>query len=137
MKRLLLSVIILLSFGLQANASYTPSQHKQIDPQRFLQSHKVYSQAERLYHKATALRDQGELLQAFNLYHLSAMHNYAPAQYQLGMMFRHGSGIAKNRDYAKFWIKKAAHNRYAMAIDIYNTFYAKKPQQPLKRYARY
>ena len=137
MKNILVTLLLFSSLLLEAKATYYPSQHKQIEPKRFLQPYQAHNKAKYLYHQATIHRNSGNYKKAFQLYHLSAMKNYAPAQYQLGMMFRHGFGVAKNRDYAKFWIKKATHNRYAMAIDIYNTFYSKKPIAQPKRYARY
>ena len=138
MKNIFATLLLFSSLLLEAKAVYYSSQHKQIEPKRFLQPYyQAHNKAKYLYRQATIYRDSGDYKKAFQLYHLSAMKNYAPAQYQLGMMFRHGFGVAKNRDYAKFWIKKATHNHYAMAIDIYNTFYTKKPVAQPKRYARY
>jgi len=69
---------------------------------------------------------------AFNLFHLSALKNFAPAQYQLGMMFRHGLGVKPNHELARYWLRKAAKRSYPQARDIFNAFYSQK--KTIKQY---
>ncbi len=69
---------------------------------------------------------------AFYYFHKSAVKNYAPAQFQLGMAFRNGIGIRKNQELARYWIRKSAKNRYRDAINIFNRYYSKK--QPIKQF---
>ena len=66
------------------------------------------------------------LRKAFNLFHSSAVKNYAPAQYQVGMAFREGLGVRINQELAKYWFKKASRNRYIDAINILKRFYSKR-----------
>jgi TPR repeat protein len=66
------------------------------------------------------------LRKAFNLFHSSALKNYAPAQYQLGLAFREGLGVRENQELAKYWFKKASRNRYIDAINILKKFYSKR-----------
>jgi TPR repeat protein len=67
-----------------------------------------------------------DLRKAFNLFHSSALKNYAPAQYQLGLAFRHGLGVRQNQELAKYWFRRASKNRYMDAVNIFKKFYSKR-----------
>jgi len=67
-----------------------------------------------------------DLRKAFNLFHSSALKNYAPAQYQLGLAFRYGLGVRANQELAKYWFRRASRNRYIDAINIFKRFYSKR-----------
>jgi len=70
---------------------------------------------------------QVDLRRAFNLFHISALKNYAPAQYQLGLAFRNGAGVRENQELARYWFKKASKNRpYRVLLIFFTKYYSKK-----------
>jgi len=48
-------------------------------------------------------------------YRKAAEQNYAPAQYNLGLCYEHGNGVAANRVEAAKWYRKAAEQNYVDA----------------------
>jgi TPR repeat protein len=86
------------------------------------------------YRLASRYRDgEGVVLdfkKAFNLFHRSALKKFAPAQYQLGMMFRHGVGVKTNHELARYWLRKSAQNAYPKAKNIFYHFYSQKERSP-------
>lgn len=54
---------------------------------------------------------------AYELFTESANANYAPAQYNLGVMYLNGEYVTKNENQAISLIKKAAKQNYKLAVD--------------------
>ena len=54
-------------------------------------------------------------VEAVKWYRKAAEQNYAPAQYNLGLCYEHGNGVAENRVEAAKWYRKAAEQNYADA----------------------
>lgn len=58
---------------------------------------------------------------AFEWFLKSAKQDFPIAQYELGCMYRDGTGVAKNRSEAERWLRKAAEQKYQKAKDALNS----------------
>ena len=65
---------------------------------------------------------------AFELFEKSARVDYAPALYNLGIMYLNGESVAKNENIALMYIKKAAKQKYQLAVDYMNKYNMVKMQ---------
>ena len=65
-------------------------------------------------------RRRGEgSVEAVKWYRKAAEQNYAKAQYNLGVCYEHGEGVAKDPVEAVKWYRKAAEQNYAKAQKIW------------------
>ena len=60
------------------------------------------------------------VITVFELFHKSADTGYAPAQYNLGVMYLNGEHVKKNDEIGIAYIKKAAKQKYQLAVDYMN-----------------
>jgi TPR repeat protein len=131
-----ITVLIILNINI-LNAKTTI--HHSAVQQRFLSilaDAKNGQNPKALYNLANIYRDgiitKHNYRKAFHLYHKSALREFPPSQYQLGMAFRHGIGVKVNHELAKYWLRKAARNNYRDAKIIFNLYYSKK--RAIKQY---
>ena len=78
-------------------------------------NHGNYAKAQviRSYHFDFAIQQDYE--QAVHWYTKSAKQGYAPAQYNLGLMYHNGAGVEQDSKQAAYWWEKAALLGYAAA----------------------
>ena len=55
--------------------------------------------------------------EALRWYNLSALQGYAPAQYNLGLIYANGQGVIPNKRIAKDWFGKACDNGFQEGCD--------------------
>lgn len=72
-----------------------------------------------VYHQGCGVI-QKNYQKAFELYQKSVELNYAPAQYNLGIMYINGESVKKNRKVGMSYIKKAAKQDYPLAVEFMN-----------------
>ncbi|GAB7140314.1 sel1 repeat family protein [Deferribacterales bacterium RsTz2092] len=70
---------------------------------------------------------------AFEWYHQAAVQGHIAAQYNLGLMYRFGQGIARNDDRAIYWYTKAADKGYELAMLALADMYYKSNSRDLER----
>lgn len=63
--------------------------------------------------------------EAVKWYRKAAEKGYAPAQYNLGNMYRYGKGIAKDIQEARRWYRKAANHGHENAKEALKRLNAK------------
>lgn len=61
-----------------------------------------------------------DLKKAYELFSKSANANYAPAQYNLGVMYLNGEYVRKSEEIGVSYIKDAAKQKYQLAVDYMN-----------------
>jgi TPR repeat protein len=73
--------------------------------------------------RETAVNSTGEQTdqQVFNWYQKAAEAGEAEGQYQVGLMYSEGKGVAKNLQKANFWLNKAKKGGYHLASDAMNS----------------
>lgn len=60
------------------------------------------------FQRANAAYDQGNYAEAKPVFEALALKGYASAQYNLGLMYNNGNGVAQNYAVARQWYEKAA-----------------------------
>ena len=69
-------------------------------------------------------RIEQNLQEAFKCFHRSALKGYAPAQYELALLFHYGMGVRQNQELAKLWFSRAARKGDYRSQTILYRFYA-------------
>lgn len=72
------------------------------------------------YELAILCKDANDLQAAFKWFEKSAQSEYAPAQYELGLMYYYGKGVAKNNKNAAKWIESAYNAGNEDAKKVWN-----------------
>lgn len=73
----------------------------------------------------SAQPDAASHLKAHEYFSQSAAANYAPAQYELGLLYGTGKGVAVSQEKAREWYEKSANGKYAPAQYNLALMYAK------------
>src|SRR5574342_161100 len=86
--------------------------------------------------------ERGDYTQAMNLWHPLAAQGDAPAQFNLGLMYRHGQGVPQDFQEALKWYSKAADQGHAWAQFNLGVMYRQgqgtpqNPQEAVKWYRK-
>lgn len=82
------------------------------------------SDTEQLLNQGTAAYEHGDYASAFKLMSQLARQGDAPAQYNLGLMYTKGQGVAQDYRQARYWYEKAANRSLARAQNNLGSLYA-------------
>src|SRR5262245_66376918 len=74
--------------------------------------------------------ERGDYVQAMNLWQPLAAQGDAPAQFNLGLMYRHGLGVPQDFEEALKWYRKAAEQGHAWAQFNLGVWYGKGKALP-------
>jgi hypothetical protein len=129
MKRVII-ILILLNISLVSAKTTTSTLEMQKRFLNLLADVKRRETPKNLYALATIYREgvvtKLDQRKAFHLYHKSALKNFSPSEYQLGMAFRHGIGVKINHEKARYWLRKASKHNHRDASIIFRLYYSKK-----------
>lgn len=87
------------------SSSQSLSQTPTVVSDSFIEARNLYSYGMKLYNDAGSDKD---LSKAFKLFKQSAINGFPRAGYQLGLMYRDGTGIARNKNESVKWLRRAA-----------------------------
>ncbi len=92
------------------------------------------SLADKWFHEASALWDEGRIKEAFRLFLAAAKAGDSSSQVNVGFFYDTGQGVKKSRTQAMYWYRKAARRGDAAAATNIGTVYRdeKRPRLALR-----
>lgn len=119
----LAGIVVAISMSASVNAAdFAPSYGPATDPtQRFGAPENSARPGETFFYKAARAASREEYKFAIDMYRVSASWAFKPAQYNLGVMYFNGEGVAVDRALGMAWLALAAERDdkdYASARDI-------------------